>query len=188
MPKIRLITPDGQKLEFELTIDHARIGRGLDNDIVVPDPSVSTNHGELLLKSDGRVEIHDLGSTNGTIVDGVRVESIVLGDGGLFRLGNVEGFVIGDASAAVVASSEEGMDDSALEEQLSSPHDHQQHQHAAHSAVSTLGGTPCPTQKRRGFGPKAKEKDSTGSALFAMAFCGLGAAAIAIFMILKMGA
>lgn len=188
MPKIRLITPDGQKLEFELTIDHARIGRGLDNDIVVPDSSVSTNHGELLLKSDGRVEIHDLGSTNGTIVDGVRVESIVLGDGGVFRLGNVEGLILGDAPAAVSASSEAGDDQEEASEHVEEAPSNHRNQHAAHFAVSTVGGTPCPTQKRRGFGPKAKEKDSSGNALFALAFCGLGACAVAIFLIFKMGA
>ncbi len=189
MLKIRLITPDGQKFEFELTIDQARIGRGLDNDIVVPDPSVSTNHGELLLKSDGRVEIHDLGSTNGTHVDGVRVESIILGDGGVFKLGNVDGFVISDTPSAVTASAtseDDSVDDSP--KQVAAAPANQYHQHSAHSAVSTLGGTPCPTQKRRGFGLKAKEKDSSGSALFALAFCGLAAAAAAIFMILKMGA
>lgn len=186
MPKIRLITPDGQKMEFDLTIDHARIGRGLDNDIVIPDGSVSTNHGELLLKADGRVEIHDLGSTNGTIVNGERVESVVLGDGGVFKLGNVEGLIIGDAPSTAAAPVEGSTEDNVPEEE-DQPHSHHQ-QHAAHSAVSTLGGTPCPTQKRRGFGPKVKEKDTSGNALFALAFCGLGAATVAIFMILKMGA
>lgn len=187
MPKIRLNTPDGQKLEFELTIDRARIGRGLDNDIVVPDSSVSTNHGELLLKGDGRVEIHDLGSTNGTIVDGARVESVILSDGGVFRLGNVEGMIVGDAPAVEATSSEDGSEEesSGQEEESGSSH---RNQHAAHFAVTTLGGTPCPAQKRRGFGPKTKEKDTSGTALFALAFCGLGACAAAIFLILKMGA
>ncbi len=188
MPKIRLITPDGQKLEFELTIDHARIGRGLDNDIVVPDSSVSTNHGELLLKSDGRVEIHDLGSTNGTIVDGARVESIILGDGGAFRLGNVEGLIIGDSPSAVSAPSEGGDTQEEASEQAEEAPSNHRNQHAAHYAVTTVGGTPCPTQKRRGFGPKAKEKDGSGNALFALAFCALGACGAAIFLILKMGA
>lgn len=185
MPKIRLITPDGQKLEFELTIDHARIGRGLDNDIVVPDSSVSTNHGELLLKGDGSVEIHDLGSTNGTIVNGARVESVMLSDGGTFRLGNVEGLIIGDAAAA--APSESGSDEEPGEHVEAAPVS-SRNQQPVHYEISTLGGTPCPTQKRRGFGPKAKEKDSGGSALFALAFAGLAACAAAIFLIMKMGA
>jgi ABC transport system ATP-binding/permease protein len=47
-----------------------RIGRDLQNDIVVDDPLVSRFHAELRARSDGRRELVDLGSRNGTFVNG----------------------------------------------------------------------------------------------------------------------
>jgi hypothetical protein len=52
MPKIQLITQDGTKMEFDLTIDRATIGRAEGNDIVIPDGSVSSRHGEILVKGE----------------------------------------------------------------------------------------------------------------------------------------
>jgi hypothetical protein len=47
-----------------------RIGRGSDNDIVVDDSSISRVHAELTLLPDGRYSVRDLGSSNGTMVQG----------------------------------------------------------------------------------------------------------------------
>ncbi|MBL1069132.1 FHA domain-containing protein [Streptomyces sp. 7-21] len=47
-----------------------RIGRALENDLVVSDLQVSRFHAEFVAHSDGRFEIHDLGSHNGTYVNG----------------------------------------------------------------------------------------------------------------------
>ncbi|MDB1088408.1 FHA domain-containing protein [Streptomyces sp. ACA25] len=47
-----------------------RIGRSLENELVVSDLQVSRNHAEFLATPDGRFEIHDLGSHNGTYVNG----------------------------------------------------------------------------------------------------------------------
>ncbi|WP_097228812.1 FHA domain-containing protein [Streptomyces zhaozhouensis] len=47
-----------------------RIGRALENELVVPDLQVSRLHAEFLAHSDGRFEIHDMGSHNGTYVNG----------------------------------------------------------------------------------------------------------------------
>jgi len=53
------------------------IGRGDDCDIKLTSDRVSRHHCEILYK-DGHFELHDLGSTNGTYVDGARVNSTVL--------------------------------------------------------------------------------------------------------------
>jgi ABC-type multidrug transport system ATPase subunit/pSer/pThr/pTyr-binding forkhead associated (FHA) protein len=47
-----------------------RIGRALENELVVSDLQVSRFHAEFLAHADGRFEIHDLGSHNGTYVSG----------------------------------------------------------------------------------------------------------------------
>jgi ABC-type multidrug transport system ATPase subunit/pSer/pThr/pTyr-binding forkhead associated (FHA) protein/ABC-type multidrug transport system permease subunit len=49
--------------------DRLRIGRDPSNDVVLDDPNVSRLHAEVLRK-DGRLELHDLGSRNGTRLDG----------------------------------------------------------------------------------------------------------------------
>ncbi|WP_443742949.1 FHA domain-containing protein [Streptomyces purpurogeneiscleroticus] len=47
-----------------------RIGRALENELVVSDLQVSRHHAEFRATPDGRFEIHDLGSHNGTYVNG----------------------------------------------------------------------------------------------------------------------
>ncbi|WP_308294847.1 FHA domain-containing protein [Streptomyces sp. JJ66] len=47
-----------------------RIGRALENELVVSDLQVSRHHAEFLAGPDGLFEIHDLGSHNGTYVNG----------------------------------------------------------------------------------------------------------------------
>ena len=54
---------------------------------LLPDPSVSRRHCRLDVAHDG-VTVHDLGSANGTWVDGERVESAQLAPGALLRLGD----------------------------------------------------------------------------------------------------
>ena len=56
----------------EITSEPLVIGRGTDQDFHVPDPKVSRAHCEVRLVG-GRVLVRDLGSTNGTYVDGARV-------------------------------------------------------------------------------------------------------------------
>ncbi|MFG2935651.1 FHA domain-containing protein [Streptomyces sp. NPDC048282] len=50
-----------------------RIGRALDNELVVSDLQVSRHHAEFHSTPDGRMEIRDLGSHNGTYVNGMPI-------------------------------------------------------------------------------------------------------------------
>ena len=65
------------------------IGRGDYNDLVIPEPSVSASHAKLA-RREGIWILTDLGSTNGTFVDGERVtEETPLGPGATIRFGEV---------------------------------------------------------------------------------------------------
>jgi len=65
------------------------IGRGDYNDLVIPEPSVSASHAKLQ-RREGIWVLNDLGSTNGTFVDGERVtEETPLGPGATIRFGEV---------------------------------------------------------------------------------------------------
>ena len=67
------------------------IGRGNDADLRINDPGVSRRHVEFRVTDDEggpRVSVHDLGSTNGVLVNGKRVEQATLADGASIRIGN----------------------------------------------------------------------------------------------------
>jgi pSer/pThr/pTyr-binding forkhead associated (FHA) protein len=63
------------------------IGRAADADLVVGDPLVSRHHARLAPRS-GRLVLSDLGSTNGTIVNGQAVRESVVGPGDRIQLGS----------------------------------------------------------------------------------------------------
>jgi adenylate cyclase len=53
------------------------VGRGLSSDIAIYDPTISRRHAELIVGNDG-VQVKDLGSSNGTCINGSRVSSGLL--------------------------------------------------------------------------------------------------------------
>src|SRR5262245_41248432 len=74
--------------EIELKEGTTRLGRGADNDFQIDDPSVSTFHCQIVPDESG-IRVIDLQSTNGTFVDGTRIQETVLQAGQWLRLGNV---------------------------------------------------------------------------------------------------
>lgn len=78
-----------QPATFELEQGFNTIGRNATNDFRVHDATVSSFHCEIVLSSDA-VLVHDLGSTNGTFIDGVRIEESGLTAGQVLKLGSVE--------------------------------------------------------------------------------------------------
>jgi pSer/pThr/pTyr-binding forkhead associated (FHA) protein len=64
-----------------------RIGRQSDNDLVVTDPGVSRHHAEII-NTNGTCTLHDLGSTNGTYVNGTVVSEHALREGDRISLGS----------------------------------------------------------------------------------------------------
>lgn len=74
--RARLIPADGSAV-VELTKDVTLVGRGEDCDLRVDHKSVSKRHC-VLVATDGLVLLRDLGSTNGTRVNGTRVRRAAL--------------------------------------------------------------------------------------------------------------
>ncbi|MBO0856323.1 MAG: ATP-binding cassette domain-containing protein, partial [Nocardia sp.] len=70
------------------------IGRTSDNDIVVNDPLASRRHARLVKGGDGLV-LEDLGSANGTFVNGRREQRVTLRERDIVTIGNVD-FVVAD--------------------------------------------------------------------------------------------
>ena len=89
MPTLVVSLPDGAEVSYELTQAQMTIGRVAENAIHIEDPSISTRHAELTLIGKD-YHLKDLGSTNGTQINGVDLtESKKLRDGDSLRFGNV---------------------------------------------------------------------------------------------------
>ncbi|MGW8062919.1 FHA domain-containing protein [Streptomyces ziwulingensis] len=66
-----------------------RLGRSAEADVALDDPDVSRMHCAVTVAADGRVAVADLGSTNGTTLDGTRVgdRPVRFAPGALLRIG-----------------------------------------------------------------------------------------------------
>ncbi len=103
MPKIQIITPDGDETRYALDIDSVKIGRNGTNDIVVDEDSMSGQHAVLNLRAGGNYELTDSGSTNGTRVNGERIsEPVLLKDGDELRFGSVDALYMSEVVAGPV--------------------------------------------------------------------------------------
>jgi hypothetical protein len=85
-PRLLVSGPESGQQTYELTTPVTMLGRGTDCDLRLVDPGVSRHHAELRLE-DGQVVLLDLGSTNGTFVNGQPVRRVLLTDGTRVTLG-----------------------------------------------------------------------------------------------------
>ena len=77
----------GRRLAVKVPV--VNIGRADFNDVVINDPSVSTSHAKLQRRDDVWI-LSDLGSTNGTFVEGERLSGeVALGPGTTVKFGEV---------------------------------------------------------------------------------------------------
>jgi hypothetical protein len=85
-----LVMTDGaQPVQFDLGGALISIGRASDNDVIVDDPQVSRHHCQLKLQH-GAYGFADLGSRNGSMVNGEPVTQVALGPGDVIRIGSTE--------------------------------------------------------------------------------------------------
>ncbi len=84
------LTSADQTLSFELPAGTTQlVGRAATCDIPIIDPTISRRHAEIRC-DDGGVAVRDLGSSNGTFVNGQRVETATLAVGDAVTFGNVQ--------------------------------------------------------------------------------------------------
>jgi len=85
---LRFISGKYQGGEFPIDENHPIVvGRSSDLDMVLVEEMVSRKHAKIELR-EGKIHIEDLGSTNGTFVDGARiVEPTLLGGGAEIKVG-----------------------------------------------------------------------------------------------------
>ena len=84
---LRVTGPDGSEQVIEVDGAPLAIGRSGDNQLVLADARVSRHHGRLQARR-GALVYTDLGSTNGSRVNGIRVDEIALGMGDRVQLGD----------------------------------------------------------------------------------------------------
>jgi pSer/pThr/pTyr-binding forkhead associated (FHA) protein len=82
-------TRGSRPVQFELGGALIGIGRASDNDVIVDDPMVSRHHCQLKLQH-GAYSFTDLGSRNGSTVNGQAVSQVALGPGDVIRVGDTE--------------------------------------------------------------------------------------------------
>jgi adenylate cyclase len=103
MPRLTIIGPEGRQ-EFDL-LPHNTLGRHPNNTMQVLDRIVSKEHAHIDLV-DGRYMLRDLGSLNGTYVNGERVGERVLNPGDELTMGSTK--IIFDAEGAAARSRPSG--------------------------------------------------------------------------------
>jgi len=89
MPSLVFLLDGAVVKEVELVKPRTTLGRRPNNDIVIDNLTVSGEHAVLHLQ-DQTVEVQDLGSTNGTFVNGQPIERQVLRDGDQVIIGKYE--------------------------------------------------------------------------------------------------
>lgn len=85
-----IMTLEGAILrEYQIDKDSISIGRKHGNDIQLNDLTVSGRHSMITVMGD-KIYVDDLGSTNGTLLNGARVAKALLKHGDLIQIGNYQ--------------------------------------------------------------------------------------------------
>jgi pSer/pThr/pTyr-binding forkhead associated (FHA) protein len=89
MPSVRVLFGDEEMMKVNLVKDMYVIGRQEGCEIHIDNLGISRTHARLMRDGDG-YRVEDLGSSNGTFVNGEQVQRQPLGDGDVLTLGKFE--------------------------------------------------------------------------------------------------
>ncbi len=88
MAYLTILDEGGPGRRYEIEQNEVAIGRAAQNTLTIEDPSVSGRHC-ILFRAGRKYTLRDLGSTNGTTVNGIAVRESRLKPGDEIRIGNV---------------------------------------------------------------------------------------------------
>lgn len=88
MPRLVIREGPGVGRDHVLGVGACVLGRDPGSDFVLDDELASRRHAQVVGRGGGWV-LEDLGSTNGTLVNGKRVKRAPLADGDTIRVGNI---------------------------------------------------------------------------------------------------
>ncbi len=103
MAKLILSLDDFVLNEIALTKERTTIGRRPNNDIQIDNLAVSADHAVIVMATDDWL-VEDLGSTNGTLVNGKPVKKQILQDNDVIELGRYKLKFVGKAAPAALAT------------------------------------------------------------------------------------
>lgn len=89
MAKLVVLKKGSAGASYELTAERTTVGRMDDNAFQIDEPSVSSHHCEIL-QNNGAFIVKDLGSTNGTYINGEKVNESPIKPGKSMVLGEIE--------------------------------------------------------------------------------------------------
>jgi pilus assembly protein CpaF len=165
--RLTVYFPEDSPTTHEFVDNQLTVGRLGDNDIALDQGSVSSRHAQIVAQN-GTVVLHDLGSTNGTFVNGEQVTGErVLEDGDEVYFGSVRSIF----SLEALPAQEQPVETTAFAA-VTGP-----------EPAATSGGRPTGFAYMSPLPRPVKAKDSLGMAAWAAAGVALLAAAYAIFTI-----
>ena len=91
LPRCSLVVLSGGQRGREAVMDGPlfRIGKSADNDLILDDQTVSRAHCEIVREARGYL-LRDLGSTNGTLLDGAEIKEVYLKPGCVITVGKID--------------------------------------------------------------------------------------------------
>ncbi len=89
-PKVVVLSEQLRGQSFELTEDEYTMGRSENCSICIPDPTISGHHCTLVKLPEGGFKVVDNNSTNGTRVNGVKIQEQALQNSDIVQAGGIE--------------------------------------------------------------------------------------------------
>lgn len=167
MPQLQVFLSEDNQVTHDLGDEKVTVGRLPDNALQIDDASVSSHHAEVYFE-DGKFHLHDLGSTNGTFVNGEAVTDAILSHGDEVRFGRIE---------TVFGGEEEGAISQPLPET-----------HTATATVASQSSRPIDFLSTSPVSRSEKKKDPLGMALLALGGLAILAMAAAAYFVFSMQA
>lgn len=161
--RLTVYFPEDSPTTHEFVENKLTVGRLGDNDVQLDEGSVTVRHAEIVVDESGAT-LYDLGSTNGTFLNGEQVtDPVPVKDGDEIYFGNVR--------AVFAESAPQPSGDSVIEEAVS----------AGVSEVSLPPGRPSNFSYMSPFPKEAPPKDTLGIAAWAFLGIAIVGATVALF-------